>query len=125
MAYKLSIQHKGKYIHVKVSGVTNFQNVLGIWKKIAQVSRKLYIYKVLCEGCLEIPGYEGNLYDYGKRISGTDIPSGTKIALICNEDKYEELLKSGTVLTTRFSVFPKAFIDVGEGIQWLTKHRPG
>jgi len=124
MAYKLSIQHKGRYIHVKVSGVTNLQNVLAIWKKIAQASRRLSLKNVLCEGCLDIPGYTGTLYDYGEKISGTDVPGGTRIALICSEEKYQELSQSGTVLTTRFSVFPKVFRDVGEGTEWLTKERP-
>ena len=121
MAYRLSIQHKGQYIHVKASGVTNLQNALAIWKKVAQVSRRSSIKKVLCEGCLEIPEYKVTLYDYGSRISDTDIPNGTRIALICKQDIYEELSKSGTVSTTRFSVFPRVFIDIDEGIKWLTK----
>jgi hypothetical protein len=121
MAYRLSIQHKGQYIHVKASGVTNLPNVLAIWKKVAQVCRRSSIKKVLCEGCLEIPDYKVTLYDYGSRISDTDIPNGTRIALICTHEMYEELSKSGTVSTTRFSVLPRVFTDIGEGIEWLTR----
>lgn len=121
MAYKLSIQHKGEYLHVKISGATNVQNVLAVWKKVAQVSRRLCVRKVLCEGGLEIPGYEIDLYDYGSRISGTDIPKGTKIALICRQGTYDKLSREGFVLTTRFSVFPQVFADRDKGIDWLTK----
>jgi hypothetical protein len=121
MAYKLSIQHKGQYLHLTVSGVTNLQNILAVWKKLAQVSKRLHITKILSEGCLEIPGYGENLHDYAKRISDTEIPTGTKIALICSTDRFEELSRSGSVLTTRFSVFPRVFTSVEEGIKWLTR----
>jgi hypothetical protein len=121
MAYKMSIQHKGQYLHLRVSGVTKLQNILAVWKKVAQVSGRLYITKILCEGCFEIPGYTGNLNDYGKRISDTEILAGTKIALICSADRFEDLSKSGSVLTTRFSVFPRVFTNVEEGIKWLTR----
>lgn len=125
MAYQLNIRHRPNYLHVKVFGLTNLENALAIWKKVAQVSKRLCVRNVLCEGCLEIPGYEGSLYDYGKMISGADVLSGTRIAFICDEEKYRELSGTGTTMTTRFSVFPKIFSDVDEGIRWLTKEKAG
>ena len=121
MSYDLQIKNKGLYIHATIEGVDCLENFNKVWNKIARECIKQAARRILCEGCLEGSGMTMDLRQYGKKISETDIPSGTRIAIVCSPEDFDQFHFGERTSTTSMPVFPRIFRHREEAIEWLRK----
>lgn len=120
-SYDLKIQHRGRYLHAVMTGIESIQQFMDAWKEIAKECQMQACSRILCEGCLEGTGMAMGSEEYGKIISEIDLPVGTRIAVICSEERLKQVTFEERSVTTRIPVLPKIFFDAEEGINWLTK----
>jgi hypothetical protein len=62
-----------------------------------------------------------DIHEYGRRISETDVPQGTRIAIVCSDEDYDQFSFDTRAVTTGLPVFPRIFTSAEEGVRWLTK----
>lgn len=121
MSFDLEIENKGLYLHARIEGVQCLHNFKEVWDRIGRECRKQGVRRVLCEGCLEGVGLTLDLREYHKRIAATEVPAGTRIAIICSPEDYEQFGFETRAVTTGMPVFPRVFRSVDEGAGWLVK----
>lgn len=121
MPYDLQIKNEGLYIHAKIEGVDCLENFKKVWNKIAKECNLQAATRILCEGCLEGSGMTMDLHQYGKKISETDIQAGTRIAIVCSPEDYEQFHFGERTSTTSMPVFPRIFRRREKAVEWLTK----
>jgi len=121
MSFDVDIENRGIYLHVRIEGVQCLQNFKEVWSRIGRECDKQASRRILCEGCLEGSGMTLDLTEYRKRISETDVPAGTKIAIVCSPEDYDQFGFETRSITTGMPVFPRIFRSVDEGVKWLTK----
>jgi hypothetical protein len=121
MEYDLDITNKGIYLHVRIEGVQCLSNFKDVWSRIGRECDKQASRRVLCEGCLEGSGMTLDIHEYRRRISETEVPQGTKIAIVCSNEDYDQFGFDARAVTTGMPVFPRIFTSVEEGVRWLTK----
>ena len=121
MSFDLDIKNKGLYLHARIEGVQCLQNFKEVWDTIGRECHKQGSRRVLCEGCLEGVGLTLDLREYHRRIAATEVPAGTRIAIICSPEDYDQFGLETRAITTGMPVFPRVFRDVNEAARWLTK----
>ena len=62
-----------------------------------------------------------DLKEYHRRIAATEVPAGTRIAIICSPEDYDQFGLETRAITTGMPVFPRVFRDVNEAARWLMK----
>jgi len=121
MTFDLEIENKGLYLHARIEGVQCLRNFQEVWDTIGRECHKQGTRRVLCEGCLEGAGLTLDLKEYHRRIAATEVPAGTRIAIICSPEDYDQFGFETRAITTGMPVFPRVFRDVNEAARSLMK----
>lgn len=121
MSYNISVKKIDTYLYVTVSGKETYENVVSVWRTIAEACHQHNCKKVLCGGILEGPGPTIDIYDFEKHFHELGVPAGAKIAMVCKKEDLPKMQFAENVVATRATVTSKIFFTHKNAEEWLTK----
>jgi hypothetical protein len=120
VSYEVSITPEEKYLHVRVTGQSSYENAADLWQKIAAACRSHNCFSILGEQTLINATSTMDAWNHQKIFSSEGITTKYLIAWVDHNPKtFEQTEFVRTVLANRDMGYGKLFSNTEEAKAWL------
>ena len=120
MNIQIDITHHEHYLHVKVSGMGNYENALYFWKSVVDACEKYQCYRVLGEQNLLNSVTTLEAFDHPSIFKQLGITTKFQFAWVDNNPRTRDTTEFVyNVLASRSISYGKMFYDVESAKNWL------
>lgn len=118
--YTLNISVQDGIVRAIVSGAEGYWNMVSYWKKIAAECERSGCQNIILNRDLEGPCNVFDLFEFGRHFNTLGLHPDSRIAIVCEEEKFDNIKFIRDVIANRFSFRLQAFTSEERARAWLS-----